>query len=420
MMSQVYPELRLDDTQVAEFSRRIYESVRQEVAAYSGIDDPATDRDFREMNRQNVLTFFRCLADDRLPRQGELAVLEQSARRRLRQAIPLEAVFHSYRVGVRVLWECVLEVAPQRAHGRLAVRALEYADRVSTAAAQAYLEERQQLIQSRYEASRLLLTRLLREEVEETAALAEAATLGLDFLRPHVLLVAGGEAGRSAASTDLTLAAAQRQLQTRLPDALAVLLSTGLVAVVPAPEVEAAIELTQAALPETGGARPVLTIGIGTPTIGVAGLAVSYHEALRAQALGPILHPNRSLHRYAELTLFDLFKEGPAMAAFVREVLGPLLDLDAPRRRRATETLVALFSGALNRKRAAFELGVHQNTLSHRLRRIEQLLGGSFLSGEFCFRVELALRLLPLASVRGAERSAELVPSTGLEPVLRP
>ena len=84
------------------------------------------------------------------------------------------------------------------------------------------------------------------------------------------------------------------------------------------------------------------------------------------------------------------------MDAFVREVLGPLLELDASRRQRLADSLNAIFNAALNRKLAASRLGVHQNTLGHRIRRIEELLGGSLDSGEFCFRVQLALRLLPL------------------------
>ena len=64
---------------------------------------------------------------------------------------------------------------------------------------------------------------------------------------------------------------------------------------------------------------------------------------------------------------------------------------------------------ALNRKLAARRLGVHANTLSYRSRRIEELLGGSLLEGEFCFRVQLALKLLPLSRYARAESPTEPV-----------
>jgi sugar diacid utilization regulator len=395
-------ELKIAPDEASAFAGRLYRAVRAEVSAYAEMTDPELDRDFREVNRQNVLLFFRCLAQDRQPTQAELGVLEQSARRRLHQGVPLDAIFHSYRVGVRVMWECLLELASPRDLGRLGVLALEYADRVSTAAAQAYVEERQRIAQSRQEASRLLLTRVIRAEVDEQAAVGEASSLGFDLARPHAVMVAAGARGelRSQTSSDLVLAAVLPRLQDGVPGTVAALLSSGLVAAVPASDADAVEELIAAAL-EASGTRPgAFTVGVGTPGAGVRGLAGSYQEAVRARALGGILQPERMLHRYRSLALFDLFREGETMDAFVREALGPLLALDGERRKRMADTLAALFSNALSRKRTAFELGVHQNTLSHRIDRLEHLLGGSFSSGEFCFRVELALRLLPLTRFR--------------------
>ncbi len=401
-MSQRRDELRLTQDQVGRFAQRLYLAVRHEVPAYSAILDPEMDRDFREVNRENVVLFFRCLSEDRTPTTAELAVLERSARRRLHQAISLDAIFHSYRVGVRVMWECLLEVARQEDHGRLGVLALDYADRVSTAAAQAYLEERQRLAQSQQDASRVLFTRVIRGEVDELAAVGEASSLGLDLSRPHAVLVAGAahDELRPTTSSDLALAAARSRILSGVSGALAVLLSTGLVAAVPRTRVAAAEEILTDALRSSMGSTVAFTVGVGTFGSGVRGLAGSYQEAVRARALGAILHPDRGLHRYAELALFDLFKEGDAMDAFVQEALGPLLETAPEVRRRMADTLSALFSCALSRKQAASRLGIHQNTLTHRVRRLERLLRGSFASGEFCFRVELALRLLPLTALR--------------------
>ena len=88
-VSQHRPELELDEARIERFAHRLYVAVRQEVAAYAAITDPEMDRDFAEVNRRNVELFFRALGEDRVPTEAELAVLEQSARRRLHQAIPL-------------------------------------------------------------------------------------------------------------------------------------------------------------------------------------------------------------------------------------------------------------------------------------------------------------------------------------------
>lgn len=387
-------ELLLSREQIATFAERIYTEVRSEVPEYAARLDEDLDRDFAEVNRRNVEIFFRALAEDRPPSAGELELLGAAARRRRDQAVPLEAIFHSYRVGVRVMWECLLEIAPARDHGRLAGLALEYSDRVSTAAAQAYMEERQRAVQSRQDAVRLLLTRIMNGgATDEAEAADEAEALGLDLALPHAAMIATAQGGfqRTGSGSDLGLAAVQARLQEAVPAALIALLSVGLVAVVPA-EAMAAAEGAAAAGCEPGG----VAAGLGTPRSGPAGLAASFQEAARARALGAVLEPGRAVHRYRELQIFDLFKEAET-ADFVSEVLRPLLALPEAPRQRLLDSLEAIFAAALNRKLAARRLGVHQNTLGHRVRKIEALLGGSLQSGEFCFRIQLALRLLPLA-----------------------
>lgn len=107
----------------------------------------------------------------------------------------------------------------------------------------------------------------------------------------------------------------------------------------------------------------------------MSGLIASFEEARRAQALGAILRPEQPVHRYAALRVFDLFKEGEPVDGFVTEVIGRLLEQDRRRRTHNLATLQALFGAALNRKVAARRLGIHPNTLSNRLGRIEALLG---------------------------------------------
>lgn len=401
-ISHFFHDFRLTEQDVAAFAQRLHETVQREVRDYAAITSASVERDVLRVNRENVLLFFRCLAEDRRPAPRELEAFAASAKARLHQGISLEAIFRSYRIGVRVLWECLLEVAPQEDLGRLGVLALEYADRVSTAAAEAYVEERQRLARSRQEATRLLLTRVIHDEVDEAETLFEAKALGFDFSRPHAVLVAtcAHLELRPATTSDLALAAAQTRLQAQLPDDPAVLLSSGLVAAVAAPRLATAEELVQAALAEALEGPPASAVGVGTAREGIRGLAESYREAIRARALGRMLAPARILHRYGDVALFDLFKEGQPVDTFVEQALGPLLALSPERRRRTIETLDALFASGLNRKQASFRLHVHQNTLSNRIRRAEELLGEPLLSGERRLRVELALQLLPLSSFR--------------------
>ena len=60
-------------------------------------------------------------------------------------------------------------------------------------------------------------------------------------------------------------------------------------------------------------------------------------------------------------------------------------------------TLETYFSYLGNLARAAGALHLHRNSLSYRLRRIEELLGVSLEDAEACFRIQLALKLHRLA-----------------------
>jgi DNA-binding PucR family transcriptional regulator len=58
------------------------------------------------------------------------------------------------------------------------------------------------------------------------------------------------------------------------------------------------------------------------------------------------------------------------------------------------------------RKTAATQLGIHPNSLDYRLRMIELALGYPVRSGNTAFRLQLALKLLPLA---GMDKSPEVM-----------
>lgn len=394
---------------MTRYAQRVYQAVRAEVPAYGEISESAVDRDFSEINRRNVDLYFRSLTQDRPPSAEDLAELEFAARRRLHQAIPLESIFHSYHVGLRVMWGCLLEEADGLDLGRLAIRTLEYAERVTLAAARAYMAERERVSRSRQEATRLFFTRLFAEDFDdEGAALREAQLLGFDLSGTHVVVLVTSNlaAGEASAEVDVALAEVRDHLERFFADGPTVLMRAGLLFAVPGDSVAQVVASVEAGFAGAAAVQREVSIGVGTPRAGVHGLISSFHEARRAQALGSILVPAQVAYRYDELRLFDLFKEGEPVDAFVSEVLGTLADRDARRGTRYLETLDALFAAALNRKVAARRLGVHPNTLSYRIGRIEALTGASLLSGEFCFRLQLALKLIRLSAAPGVRRGA--------------
>jgi DNA-binding PucR family transcriptional regulator len=97
-----------------------------------------------------------------------------------------------------------------------------------------------------------------------------------------------------------------------------------------------------------------------------------------------------------ELRLLDLFKQDDTIDSFALEVLGPLLERDRRGSSSLVETLDAFFAAGMVRKAAAAKLSIHPNTLDYRLREIESVLGYPVRSGNTAFKLQLALKLLPL------------------------
>ena len=128
-------------------------------------------------------------------------------------------------------------------------------------------------------------------------------------------------------------------------------------------------------------------------------MMTSLREARRAQALGSLLEPQGRVHKYDELRLMDLFKQDSTIGSFVHEVLAPVLSRDGGKG-RMVETLEAFFAAGMVRKTAAAQLGIHPNSLDYRLRLIELALGYPVRSGNTAFKLQLALKLLPLAGLQ--------------------
>jgi PucR family transcriptional regulator, purine catabolism regulatory protein len=199
----------------------------------------------------------------------------------------------------------------------------------------------------------------------------------------------------------MMLAEAGAELKAAFPGSPWGLVESGLVLAVPATSPDEVFARVRDALarPRSPGSR--LIAGLGAPRVGSSGLRAGFTEARRALALGSVLNPREPVHRYDELRVFDLFKEDRTVDSFVQEVLSPLLAMDRSRGAHTVETLDAYFTCGMVRKAAAAQLGVHPNTLDYRLHEIERALGFPVRSGPAAFKLQLALKLLPLAGVPG-------------------
>lgn len=138
-----------------------------------------------------------------------------------------------------------------------------------------------------------------------------------------------------------------------------------------------------------------LCVTCGSPQPGLGGFVASHQEALHARELMRLSDRGRGrLVRYDEVALVSLLAADLDRArSFVARELGELGNSDdATTRIRATVQVLLEESGRT--AVAARRLGVHQNTVSYRVRQAEEILGHSLKQRRF--EVETALRLRDL------------------------
>lgn len=156
-------------------------------------------------------------------------------------------------------------------------------------------------------------------------------------------------------------------------------------------------ELRTRLAPPTG-----VHVAFGNPLPGGAGFRRSHLQAWRAYGVGR--WTDAPVVWYSDVALESLYlRDLQAARDLVVQQLGPL-DLGDPRTEVLCSTMRAYFLSGCNASRAAAMLGVHERTISYRLRSIESKLGADVATR----RDELGVALRLLEVVRTISNSASL------------
>ena len=126
---------------------------------------------------------------------------------------------------------------------------------------------------------------------------------------------------------------------------------------------------------------------------GIAGFRQSHSEAVEARRVAELAdRPAGTITRYARVALAAIATVDLEQARiFVqRELRG--LPADDDLTARLTATLRTYLDESSSRSRTAQRLGIHENTVSYRIRQAEELLGRSVDQRTLELRVALALR----------------------------
>jgi DNA-binding PucR family transcriptional regulator len=144
--------------------------------------------------------------------------------------------------------------------------------------------------------------------------------------------------------------------------------------------------------------RPV-TAGASGPSTAPASQATAFREADRCLTALSALGRSGEGASSAELGFVGLLLGAVGdggdrdVARFLADTVGPVVDYDARRGTALVKTLEAYFGVGGSLARAAELLHVHVNTVTQRLERVGQLLGGDWQKPERALEVQLALRL---------------------------
>jgi len=189
-------------------------------------------------------------------------------------------------------------------------------------------------------------------------------------------------------------------VRSRLPGALTLVRSSSAVFLVPdelATDLPAVEKLASqvlsaaAAVMKPGSA----SVGIGNVAHGVGELARSHVEARQALRLTRRAGGRGRIASYRSLGAFRLLLEvqsPDALRRFVDELLGPLLQYAQSRDTPLLETLDALAAARWVRRAAARNLGIHINSMSYRVERIQALTGLQLDDPETRVAISIALR----------------------------
>jgi PucR C-terminal helix-turn-helix domain/GGDEF-like domain len=306
----------------------------------------------------------RALAEESLPETCP-AFDAEGARQCARLGAPLEAVILQYRLGHAVQWDAWLDIVeghrlPADRRRELLERGsrflFAYADRLTRFVVAEYADERESALRQS-EQRRMFLVRevLAGRDVH-------AKALGYDLSRHHVGLIAWGEAPEEA------IRAAARGLNRT---ALVVGAGEGecwgwLGAVRPA-EHPRAVRLDRSLLPDG------TCLAVGDEEAGAEGFRRTHRRAAVARLAA--LRRGEALVHHDDVALEALATADPGAArAFAAKELRGLDGADR-RAARLRETLREYFRCGQNAAAAAVALGLHQQTVGHRLRTVEERLG---------------------------------------------
>lgn len=145
------------------------------------------------------------------------------------------------------------------------------------------------------------------------------------------------------------------------------------------------------------------TVAVSEPVANASSFAEPYRTAKGALAIALQAGRTNTVVRLQDLGVIGLLlqlEDSSQLAAFARRTLGPLIDYDESHRTDLVATLRTYFACRNDRNTTAGALHIHPNTVTQRLRRVEQLCGVELAEPSTTLQFSAALTVYDVASTR--------------------
>ncbi len=360
----------------------------REIPTYAAISDDLLRDDVTAVSSAMVRTWLTVMSTG-IPMDAELlSEMTEGARRRAVQGFDMQSMLRAYRIGIRVMWDEITTSPLWRSHAlqaslpQVASWALDFADRISTAVAAAYLDESNEIARQRAHRRSALLDVIL------SAGRSEVMDRPTELRRRH-----------SVASVrvigDLTLREMDRTgdlLEEHGGATLWTVRHRSLVAIIDWPSGIDREELCRR-LARLAHSEQIDAIGLGGIAENVEETRQSYAEAVSALRVGPAISRDaRPLFDFLDLApVISLLEQPDQARRFAAAAVDPLGDL--VKRSWVLPTLEAYLSCQGHIKEVALVLGIHPNTVKYRLRELRAATGTVFAEGDRATMVLLALKV---------------------------
>jgi hypothetical protein len=390
---------------VHELADAMAQGVLSEVPAYAWRAGGEAD-DFRNGLVRIASLYVRTLEDQRRLRDDELVALHVIGAQRARQAVPVETLTAGIRSAVRAAWRHVGNLAavttgPTGAEvvAHLGTHLLDFSQDVLDAVRQGYRTEVEQRLTGMVRAQAAFIDRLLEGHWQDEAeARAHALALGHD-LRPDCgLLLVMSSSGQDTLRLRGAATLVAESVERAVEGPLRTLPLPHVVILVPSPSEDAWTTALRRAEGVAHAQR--LTLVPSEPVPLTTTLAGVYRDAQRYLLLAEADDRGSGLVSMKELRLYGVFAGIPVSdrVEFVRDTLGPVLDLSEHKARELLETLESVYRCKGRIADAAADLHLHQNSVRYRLARVEELTGLSLDVPADRMQLELAMRLRRVAT----------------------